>query len=140
LEDELMLRNMKYDENGLEMSLSGEPAKLFLRMLVDLFEQNGGENFLTMTIHNQDKKYEITIVNQNGKDTPAEKVERLQKEIEQLKDDNDRAYDILANVRDILLPLVNPIGNACGDMGACTVSNPECIKCLAEQIRGQFED
>lgn len=76
---------------------------------------------------------------QNAKEIEQEVI-KLKKENERLKDDNDRAYDILANIRDILLPLVNPIDNACGDMGACTVSNPECIKCLAEQIKGQFED
>jgi hypothetical protein len=69
-----------------------------------------------------------------------EMVLKQHQEIERLKFDGERGYDILASVRDTLLPLVSPIGNACGDMTTCTVSNPECIKCLAEQIKDQFED
>lgn len=63
---------------------------------------------------------------------------QLQDENERLQKDNDRAYDILAKVRDVLLPLVNPLSNQCGDMLACTVSNPDCIECLAKQIKSQF--
>jgi DNA-directed RNA polymerase subunit RPC12/RpoP len=75
-----------------------------------------------------------------GWECPLCEVDELQKEIERIRADGERAYDILASVRDTLLHLVSPIGNACGDMTSCTVSNPECIKCLAEQIKDQFED
>ena len=47
--------------------------------------------------------------------------------------------DILVKVRDALLPLVIKEGNVCGDMGACAVSNPACIGCLAEQIAKQYK-
>lgn len=63
---------------------------------------------------------------------------RLQQEIERLEGDSEKAYDILANVRNMLLDLVNPKGNQCGDMIACTVSDPACIECLAKQIIKQF--
>lgn len=47
-------------------------------------------------------------------------------------------YDILAKVRDILLPLVEPT-DPCGDYGTCTVSRPECMECLAKKIASQYE-
>lgn len=46
---------------------------------------------------------------------------------------------VLAEVRDILLPLVNTEGNICGDMVACTVSEPSCVICLAKRLVYQFK-
>ena len=45
---------------------------------------------------------------------------------------------VLANVRDLLLPLVDSENCICGDMVSCTVSNYNCVECLAEQIVKQF--
>lgn len=47
-------------------------------------------------------------------------------------------YDILAEVRTILLPLVEQT-DQCGDYLACTVTRPECIECLAKKIASQYE-
>jgi len=52
----------------------------------------------------------------------------------------DDALNILADIREVLLPLVNPKENICGDMLACTVSEPSCIKHLAEQIAKQYKE
>jgi hypothetical protein len=89
MEDDLKLREIHFDEKGLDMRLSGEPAMMFMKMFVDLFEQNGGKNFLTITLKNQDNKYAITIQNCNCVDTPAEKLsnmkELLSNTVEELK-------------------------------------------------------
>jgi hypothetical protein len=66
-------------------------------------------------------------------------IQKLQDESRRLKQERENLYEILANVRDTLLDLVNPEGNQCGDMLACTVSNPKCLECLAKQIRKQIE-
>lgn len=55
-------------------------------------------------------------------------------------EETERAYEILADVRNVLLPLVNPKDNECGDMVACTVTEPKCIICLADQIVKQYKD
>lgn len=72
---------MNYLSN-LHMTASGEPAMIFMEMLVGLFEQNGGKNFLTLTVEKPDKskRYSITIQNLNGELSPAEKMEALEKE------------------------------------------------------------
>lgn len=44
----------------------------------------------------------------------------------------------LANVRDILLDIVDAENNACGDMISCTVSSSDCVECLAKQIKKQY--
>lgn len=73
---DILLHELKADEHGLQMSLSGEPAKMFMHLLIQFFKENGGENYLTMEVHDENNKYEITIVNQNGQDTPSEKLYR----------------------------------------------------------------
>lgn len=62
----------------------------------------------------------------------------LVEENERLKEENDKLLDELAEIREILLPHVN-INNSCGDMLACTVGSPYCIKCLAKNIAEQFK-
>jgi len=54
---------------------------------------------------------------------------------------NDKSEtEILANVRNILLPLVDSESCECFDMICCTVSNMECVECLANQIVKQYND
>lgn len=86
-QDDLYLHELKVDEKGLDMKLSGEPARFFMKTLVDFFEQNGGKNFLTLTVENQDKKYGITIQNHHGEETPAEKMQKMKQENEILKEE-----------------------------------------------------
>jgi hypothetical protein len=65
-------------------------------------------------------------------------VKELQERNEELND-NEEGYLILADVREILLPFVDSKDSPCNDMLVCTVSNPNCIKCLAEQIIKQLQ-
>jgi hypothetical protein len=64
------------------MTLEGIPAKTFLNAIVDFFYQNGGKNFLSLTVNDKNNNhFEITVKNCNGIDTPAEKINRLEKTI-----------------------------------------------------------
>jgi hypothetical protein len=96
LEDErnskLLLEEMHYENGIIDMKLSGEHAMFFLYQLVQLFEQNGGKNYLTMEVRNGAKHYEITIRNCNAYDTPALKIQRLE---ETLRDISNYLYDIM---------------------------------------------
>jgi hypothetical protein len=60
-------------------------------------------------------------------------------EIYTLLEDKKDGYDILAKVREILLPLVRADENVCGDMLPCTVTHPSCIECLAKQVESQYK-
>lgn len=71
----------------LEMQIEGEPAKLFLAMLIGTFEQNGAENYLTTTIDYKEHHYAVTIQNCDGTLTPEEKIGRLQRERDALLED-----------------------------------------------------
>jgi len=74
--EELLLHDLNVNEKGIEMALSGEPAKMFMFLLIQFFKENGGENYLTMEFQDTENKYEVTIVNQNGNDTPSAKLGR----------------------------------------------------------------
>jgi hypothetical protein len=83
--EDLQVHELHYDKDGLNLKVGGQTAMFFLQHLVELFQVNGGKNFLTMTVHKDDIKYAITIQNCNGVDTPSEKLERQEKEIELLR-------------------------------------------------------
>jgi gas vesicle protein len=65
-------------------------------------------------------------------------VEQLQYQKKYFEEDNERHLDTLADVRDELLDYVD-VNNPCKDMLTCTVSNPDCMKCLAKNIKGVIE-
>lgn len=48
--------------------------------------------------------------------------------------------NVLVKVRGILLPLVDTKDNECEDMLACTVTNWNCIECLAKRIAKQYKE
>ena len=83
-DQELLLHGMSIEDGAVNMKLGGEPANLFMGMLVGFFEENGGENFLTTTIQSPLKRYEITIRNLDGIDSPAEKLGRIEEEKHEL--------------------------------------------------------
>jgi hypothetical protein len=86
LNEDLKIHELHYGGNVIDMSLSGEPAKLFMISLIEFFKKNGSTNFLTLTVGNKGDKYAVTIQNSNGIDTPAEKIERLELEINNLQE------------------------------------------------------
>lgn len=90
---ELMLHEMSLENGSLDMKLSGEPAKAFMAALIKLFKDNGGINFLETTALWSGDKYSISIINCNGKDTPGEKLNRLQQEIKDLNSQCDALAD-----------------------------------------------
>ncbi|SFJ64460.1 hypothetical protein SAMN02799624_05343 [Paenibacillus sp. UNC496MF] len=87
-EDEVEFSNVREEDGGLRMSVNGELGRVFLQLLVELFEQNGGKNFLTMTMETPDKskRYEIRIANLNGDLSVGEKLNQQEAEIQQLKE------------------------------------------------------
>lgn len=87
--DDLMVHEMHYDKDGLNLKLGGQTAMVFLSTLVDLFKANGGKNFLTMTVHKDEIKYAITIQNCNGQDSPSEKLERYEQALKDIIECSD---------------------------------------------------
>jgi dTDP-4-dehydrorhamnose reductase len=65
-------------EKTINMTVSGDSAKILMMAWVQFFEQNGGKNYITTTIENiaEGKKYAITVQNCTGTETPAEKIAR----------------------------------------------------------------
>lgn len=110
MEDQLNLHELKVNEHSIDMKLSGEQAKFFMMTLISFFEQNGGENYLTLTFEMKDKKYAVTIQDCYGMLSPAEKIALLEEklkvsrlsasslsaeEIQKFKEESERDMDIL---------------------------------------------
>jgi hypothetical protein len=90
--EDLKLHGMSYKDGVIDISLSGEQAKIFMGSLIEFFKQNGGENFLTLTVNDKDNnKFAINIQNCNGIDTPAEKLQRFEEK-------ENKAFSIANNV------------------------------------------
>ena len=83
--ENIQLHGMTFDDAGLNMKLSGESIKLFYMFLINLFYSSGGTNFVTLAVQHEMEKFEITIKNCNGELTPAEQIETLTKERDELK-------------------------------------------------------
>lgn len=81
------VESLQYEKGKIDMRLSGIHAMNMLEAFVDLFEVNGGKNFLTTTLEApaRDKRYEVTITNLNGELSSAEKMNQLVAELEQEK-------------------------------------------------------
>ena len=84
--EDVLLEEMHYTKDGKwSFGLSGDKVKIFYCALIHAFRSQGGVNFLTTAVEYKTIKYEITIRNLRGEDSPAEKLERQAKEIESLK-------------------------------------------------------
>lgn len=77
-DDDLRLHSLHYENGELDMRLSGERGKLFVFSLVEFFRQNGGKNYLTLTVNDAKDKFAINIQNCTGTTTPAEKIAFLE--------------------------------------------------------------
>lgn len=73
----LMLERLTMEDGKIDMSMSGERAKLFMASLIEFFQQNGGVNFLTLTVNNGQNSFAINIQNLKGEDSPAQKIQAL---------------------------------------------------------------
>lgn len=86
---EVMLEGIGIRNGGIDMSLSGEPVKVFYSALINLFDGSGAENFLTTSIEHgigpEYRKFEITIRDCKGEKTPADRIAELEQEIQKLK-------------------------------------------------------
>lgn len=84
-DEDLMIESMEFSSGKLSMGMTGELARNFYALLIQLFRDSGAENFLTVTVEHQLDKFEITIRDCSGVKTPAEKINELKREIEQLR-------------------------------------------------------
>lgn len=73
----LMLERLRLEDGKIDMSVSGERAKLFMASLIEFFRQNGGPNFLTLSVNDGENNFAITIQNLKGEDSPAQKIKTL---------------------------------------------------------------
>lgn len=83
--ENINVHSINMDDNGMNMAVSGEAAKYFMITLIKFFENNDGENFLTLTVQKKDKKHELTMRDARGRDTPVERLQRLEEEVEWLR-------------------------------------------------------
>lgn len=101
-DDDLKIESLNYQDGKLDMSLSGEQGKLFMITLIQFFKDNGGENFLNLTINDKhNNKYAINIENCNGKFTSAEKLNMLGDEIKEIKEYINSEKEKIENSDDI---------------------------------------
>lgn len=104
--DGLKLREMELKDGKLDVSLQGEVARVYMECFINLFEQNGGKNFLTVTMTGQGKKYGITIQDCTKELTPAEKLEKMEKEFLETLARNIAAWQTSKDKKEGLLPEV----------------------------------
>lgn len=74
---QISCHSLPYD-GGVKFGVDGIPGQMFLAVLVSFFEQNGGKNYITITVNNDKAHYDITIRNCDGTLTPAEKIVQLE--------------------------------------------------------------
>lgn len=82
--EDIMLYSAKLQDGKIDMTMTGERAKIFFATLTQIFIQNGGKNFLTLEARNGSEGYSITIENLNGKESPVSKLKKLIKEKEHM--------------------------------------------------------
>ena len=124
----LMLHSMEVDNGGaLDMTIGGDAAKLFMCNLVRFFEQNGGQNFLTLSVEDAKNSYSITIQNNNGDATPAKKLKELTARAEAAEARADAAIEDLRQ------------NGFCGSCSGCNAPHdPNNITwCYSWEWRGQ---
>lgn len=86
-EDEIRIRDLQYRPGHVDMSIECNTAMLLLtKNIEDFFEQNAGENYITMTFYSKKKNefLELTVRRVDGL-TPAEKLTQMQKRIDELE-------------------------------------------------------
>lgn len=74
----LTLHELIADSKGINMKIGGASGKAFMAALVKFFEDNGGKNFLAMTVEMDGFKYQIEIRNLNGELSAAEKLDHIE--------------------------------------------------------------
>ena len=101
-QEDFLLHEMHYDENGLDIQVSGDGPKLFYCELIRMFRSFGGKNFITTTISYKSSKYEISIINFSGNDdpdTPSKKIKRLEEENKHLQEENKSLQEEIKNLQ-----------------------------------------
>jgi len=88
---EIYIESMSADPEHYNLCLRGKGAMLIIGQLIEIFRSSGGKNFLTNTLQmtlpdgKTRELFELTIQKVDGEDSPAMKLERLEKENAELK-------------------------------------------------------
>ena len=88
---EIYIESMSADPEHYNLCLRGKGAMLVIGQLIQIFRDSGGKNFLTNTLQmtlpdgKTRELFELTIQKVDGEDSPAMKIERLEKENAELK-------------------------------------------------------
>jgi hypothetical protein len=93
--EDIRLFQLSLQNGEIDMTIESPMAKSFYDCLVQIFEQNGAKNFFTTTIEleSQKCKYAFTIEKVGGV-TVAERIAELQKQVDELKEEFKKAYEI----------------------------------------------
>ncbi|MCK9571236.1 hypothetical protein M0R72_19970 [Candidatus Pacearchaeota archaeon] len=89
---EIYIESMSADPEHYNLCLRGKGAMLIIGQLIEIFRSSGGKNFLTNTLQltlpdgKTRELFELTIQKVDGEDSPAMKIERLEKENQELKE------------------------------------------------------
>lgn len=116
---EIMLHGINFGpetEGKIDMRVGGDGFTIFMNMLIEFFEANGGKNYLTFTVNSRDHgpfkgaHLEVTIRNCDGVLTPGEHIGKL---------------------KDINLKLAKTCGCLEPDEYGRPCCKPPCIACQA---------
>ena len=80
------IRDLKSEEGGMALTLTGSPLHLFADAFYEQFEASKAVNFLTMDFFHKDtsEKFEITMQKVSGEST-CDQLKRLRSENESLR-------------------------------------------------------
>lgn len=77
-------------EDGVEVEIEHWGVKMIAASLLDTFEQGGGPNFWTATLHDKDKgPIEVTVRPLRGTKSVAQVLDELRQELAQVKAERD---------------------------------------------------
>ena len=91
-QEDIYIESINADPNHYNLTMRGKGAMLIVGQLIQIFRESGGKNFLTNTLQmtlpdgKTRELFELTIQKVCGVDSPAMKIERLEKENKELKE------------------------------------------------------
>ncbi len=91
-QEDIYIESINADPNHYNLTMRGKGAMLIVGQLIQIFRESGGKNFLTNTLQmtlpdgKTRELFELTIQRVCGADSPAMKIERLEKEIKELSE------------------------------------------------------
>lgn len=88
-----------FEPKDFNFSINGELAHIIISSLVEIFEQNGGKNYLTLTfLDSNGKKYAVTIQDCSQRKTPHEEITTLNEKVKKLRQSNEIKDEIITEL------------------------------------------